>query len=102
MAKQQKQFSKDILITNINMVINNKNKYFCILYKNKVEYIEYNDLISMSLATILNLISKKNIYLAKVTIKERTIISKPKETISRSNSSSISNCKISLDDIYEQ
>jgi len=100
MAKPQKQFSKSILITNINMVINNRGKYFCIIYKSKTEYIEHNDLITMSLATILDLINKQRIYLAKVTIKEKVTEVKPKNDILKTKPIPISNCKTSLDDIY--
>ena len=101
MAKQIKQFSKDTLITNINMVINNKNKYFCIIYKSKVEYVEYIILITMSLATILDLISKGKIYIAKVIIKEKEPMIKLKDNTVKSKNTTISNCKSSLNDIYD-
>lgn len=103
---KRNKFIKSDLVTDINIILNNPNRKFCIIYNNKEKFIDYLSLSNMTFSTVIDLLKNNCIYLTKTI--EVEILSNKKnikkqesdKTKIISTSSTTSNCKTSLKDIY--
>jgi len=94
----KKVYKKGELVTSIDNIINNKNKYFIVTFMTHIKTMSYNNIIILSLGAIIDLINHNEIYLAIVT--EEQIISKTKSKVIPKVKSNITDCKANLEDIY--
>lgn len=93
----KKVYKKDKLVTSIDDIIKNKYKPFIVYYPKEM-HILYDRLKIMALASIVSLIEHKDLYLAIIV--EEEIIRKTRAKTIPKTKSSITDCKATLDSIY--
>lgn len=93
----------DICINDISDIIGKQTEMFYLSnYCGKSATIKYSQLMNLTLGTILDMISQKQLYFAKIIIIDKTKVSVTKKYITPSDAKqNLSNSKISLDDIYK-
>ena len=96
-----KKFVKDVKITTIESILLNPHRHFCLIYKGKEKYIDYNTITNMTFKTVVDSMKNDLLYFAKVIITEKIKSSKPREVITPKVEGIKSTCKTDLDKLYE-
>lgn len=96
-----KRFVRDIVVTDIDMFVRNKHRYFILEFIKKERVLDFNQLKNMTFDTIYNSILENKLYIAKTVETDKK--SYAKNRVIKNNkeidTGIKSNCRTTIDDL---